>query len=491
MQLSRRSLLAGTMAAPLAGQNPSAAESSAPLNIIHIGVDTWGTHWLGSYGNEQIRTPHVDSLLSRSAVFADAYPEALPTLCARRSIYTGRRIFPSNLILQRDDQVRIRGWHQLYSEDEDQTISETLRAAGYTTAIVSDIYHQFKPDKNFHRGFDSWRWIRGQESDRLESGPRKAIRMADYLHPSQGNLLRSKTGPVQYLLNRRGWKTEEDWFAAQVFREAGRWLENNAGENQPFYLHIESFSPHEYWDPPEDYYRLYMKSGYKGPRLIFPPSTTDGMTREEVDHVRALYAGLVTFVDARIGKFLEKVTALGLMKNTVIVFVADHGTMMGEQNQLHKGETRIRTQVTHVPLAIYHPRQQWEGRRIKGFVQHTDLMPTLLDILGVENPARVTGESLHALIDSRRDSRRDTIVTSWGEHAAVRTPEWLYIGRWSPGPAFEELYDLRSDPYELRNVADEHAGAVRDFRKQLKQYVDNGWEITRGTFAQNIEKAAG
>ena len=486
--LSRRSLLAGAMAAPLAAQNPAAAESAAPLNLIHIGVDTWGTHWLRFYGNEQARTPSVDSLLSRSAVFADAYPEALPTLCARRSIYTGRRIFPSEMILQRDDQVKIRGWHQLYSED--QTISETLRAAGYTTAIVSDIYHQFKPDKNFHRGFDSWRWIRGQESDRLESGPRQAIRMAGYLHPSQANLLKSKTGPIQYLMNRRDWKTEDDWFAAQVFREAARWLENNVDENQPFYLHIESFSPHEYWDPPEDYYRLYMKSNYQGPRLIFPPPTTKGMTREEIEHVRALYAGLVTFVDAQIGKFLEKVAALGLMKNTIVVFVADHGTMMGEQNQLHKGETRIRTQVTHVPLAIYHPRRQWEGRRIKGFVEHTDLMPTLLDMLALKAPARVTGESLQALIDSRRDSGRETIITGWGEHAAIRTPEWLYIGRWSVGPPFEELYELRTDPDELRNVADKHPSAIQNFRRQLKQYVADGWQITRGTFAQKIEKTS-
>ena len=78
-------------------------------------------------------------------------------LSQRRSIYTGRRIFPSDLILQRDDQVKIRGWHPLFTEDV--TMSDTLKSAGYTTALISDIYHQFKPDKNFHRGFDSWRWI--------------------------------------------------------------------------------------------------------------------------------------------------------------------------------------------------------------------------------------------------------------------------------------------------------------------------------------------
>jgi arylsulfatase A-like enzyme len=483
-RFSRRTLLAGTAgtaAIPAAAQ--IAATQSGKLNLIHIGVDTWGTHWLGCYGANQVRTPNVDRLVGRAAMFAHAYPEVLPTIPCRRSIYTGRRIFPSEMILQRDDQVKIRGWHQLFTEDV--TISETLKAAGYTTGFVSDLYHQFKPDKNFNRGFDSWRYIRGQEADKLESGPRDAIRIEDYIHASQRKAIGAQKmpGPFQYLLNRREWKTEDDWLAAQVFREAGRWLDNNAAGNQPFYLHIESFSPHEFWDPPEDYYRLYMKSNYRGPRLIHPPMTTDVMTPVEVDHARALYAGLVTFVDAQIGKFLKKVEALGLMKNSIIVFVADHGTMMGERNQLHKGENRIREQVTHTPLAIYHPQRQWEGRRIGGFVQHTDIMPTVLELLGVKTPARVTGESLAALIEERRDSAREMTVTGWGEHGSVRTREWNYIGRWSPGGRFEELYNVQKDPLELEEVSAQNPAVVKEFREKLKQHCDNGWAITKGTFA--------
>jgi arylsulfatase A-like enzyme len=482
-RFSRRTLLAGTAGAAALPGAQAAQNQNGKLNLIHIGVDTWGTHWLGCYGATQVRTPHVDSLVGRSAMFTGAYPEVLPTIPCRRSVYTGRRIFPSEMILQRDDQVKIRGWHQLFTEDV--TLSETLKAAGYTTAIVSDLYHQFKPDKNFHRGFDSWRWIRGQESDRLESGPREAIRIKDYLHPSQWQAAgrQRMIQPMQYLLNRREWKSEDDWYPAQVFREAGRWLENNIGSNQPFQLHIESFSPHEFWDPPEDYYRMYMKSDYRGPRLIMPPGNADVMTPVEVEHVRALYGGLVSFVDAQIGKFLKKVDGMGLMKNSVIVFVADHGTMMGERKQIHKGETRIRTQVTHVPLAIYHPQRQWEGRRIGGFVQHTDIMPTVLDLLGVKIPSRVTGESLAPLIEERRDSKRDLIVTGWGEHGSVRTKEWDYIGRWSPGGKFEELYNLQKDPLELDEVAAKHPAVVAEFREKLKRHVDGGWGITRGSFA--------
>lgn len=178
------------------------------------------------------------------------------------------------------------------------------------------------------------------------------------------------------------------------------------------------------------------------------------------------------------------------MKNTLIAFTADHGAMMGEQNQLHKGETRIRRQVAQVPLIFYHPRENWAGRRIGGFVQHTDVMPTLLDLVGVRPPARVTGESLRPLIGGA-GSRRESIITGWGEHAAVRTPEWCYIGRWSPGPPFEELYDVRKDPLELTNVAGAHPAAVQEFRSTVKRYVDEGWALTRGSFATVLKGPQG
>src|SRR5579872_6047636 len=306
-RISRRDLLAGMAGVAAAPAGMQSAQAPGKLNIIHIGVDTFGTHWLGCYGNQEVRTPNVDKFSKKCVMFEDAYPEALPTLCARRAIYTGRRIFPSDLIQQPDDQVKIRGWHQLYAEDV--TISETLRGAGYTTAIVSDLYHQFKPDKNFHRGFDSWRWIRGQEQDRLETGPKKAIPIANYMHPAYPN--GGQAGVMQYLLNRRTWKTTEDYMAARTFNEASQWLENNAGEAHPFYLHVESFWPHEYWDPPEEFYRLYMQSDYQGPRFINDTATTEKMSPVEVEHARALYAGLVTFVDDRIGRFLRDVEKLG------------------------------------------------------------------------------------------------------------------------------------------------------------------------------------
>ena len=256
-------------------------------------------------------------------------------------------------------------------------------------------------------------------------------------------------------------------------------------DNQPFYLHIESFSPHEYWDPPEDYYRLYMKSDYRGPWLIHPPENSRILTPVEFEASRAMYAGLVTFVDKQIGTLMTHIESLGLLDSTIISFIADHGTMMGEQGQIHKGETRIRTQVTHVPFALYHPGRH-EGLRVSGYVQHTDLMPTVLDYLGVASPSRVTGLSRRSMIEAQAKSNFESVITGWGEHAALRTPEWTYITRWSPGPKFEQLYDLKKDPKELTNVADANPAVVAHFKEQLREYVAGGWEITRGTFANKL-----
>jgi len=400
----------------------------------------------------------------------------------RRVLYTGRRIFPTLPIAQPDDPVRIRGWHQLFTEDI--TLAEMLSAASYRTALVSDLYHTFKPGKNFHRGFDCWRWTRGQEQDRFESGPRGRIDVKRYLHPSQ---LETGVGVMmrQFLLNRQDWKREEDWLCARVFADAARWLERNAGDGQPFYLHVESFSPHELWDPHDDYYRLYMRRDYQGPRLIHPPSVTKAMTEVEVEHARALYFGLVTMVDAWIGKLLGKLESLGLMQSTIVALTADHGTMMGEQGQLHKGEDRLRVQVTRVPLMICDPRKNYGGKKIGGFVQQTDIVPSLLELLDLKPPSRVTGESVVPLVaGARTGGLRDSVVTGWGTHAAVRTPEWNLVTTWMGPyrPGADQLYDVRQDPEELTNVAARHPSVVAELRRKLEAYVASGRDITSGTF---------
>jgi arylsulfatase A-like enzyme len=503
-QISRRHLLAAGVTAagagPLAGQirvnserkaepvveiEQPAVQKGNGLNLITICVDTWGANYFGCYGNDWIKSPNMDRLAAKSALFLDAYSECLPTIPMRRVLYTGRRIFPTRQIVQPGDQVKIRGWHQLFAEDI--TISEMLKAASYRTALVSDLYHTFKPGKNFHRGFDCWRWTRGQEQDHWESGPTSKIDLAGHMHASQ----KTPPGSIdQFLLNRQDWRNEEDWLAPRVFTDAIRWLDRNAAEAHPFYLHVGSFSPHELWDPYEDYYRLYMKKDYKGPRLIWPPSVTKVMTPLEVEHARSLYFGLVTMVDTWAGKLFDKIESMGLMQNTVIMVTADHGTMMGEQGQIHKGEDRIRKQVTRVPFIIYDPRKKYNGRKVAGFVQHPDIVPSLLELLDLKPPKRVTGESVIPLLaGNRTGGLRDTVITGWGIHATVRTHEWALITRWLPANSphnDDQLYNVEKDPEELTNVADKFPAVTAELRRKLNAYIDSGRGITDGTFSTDM-----
>ena len=117
------------------------------LNLILIVSDTFRYDNLACYGPkwlESLETPNLDKFAEQAVAFQDAYAEVLPTIPLRRTLYTGRRGIPASYYPQQE-AVQLPGWHPLYNEDV--TLSETLLAAGYLTALASDVYHQFKPDE--------------------------------------------------------------------------------------------------------------------------------------------------------------------------------------------------------------------------------------------------------------------------------------------------------------------------------------------------------
>jgi arylsulfatase A-like enzyme len=392
------------------------------------------------------------------------------------------------MIAQLDDPAMFRMWHQMFVEDV--TMSEVMRDSAYTTSITADTYHLWGPGKNFSRGFDSFHWVRGQEADHDSTGPVKGINPLDWVHRTQAAT--GGAGQViylyRYLSGRSRWQTEEDWPSARLYRQAADWLRLNTGQTEPFYQHIECYSPHEFWDPPEDWYRVYMKSNYSGPRLINPPMDARVLSPVELEHARALYRGLLSFMDYQLGFYLDAVESLGLMENTIICLTSDHGVFLGEGNQLRKSEGTLRTQLTNVPLMIYHPRHpEWAGRRVSGLVQHTDTMPTLLDLLGIQVPGRSTGRSLRPELEANQNIQRDYIVGGWGDHGFVRTQDWHMVNRWNPGTpdnTFQELYDLRKDPRELNNVFTANPSVVADLMPKLTNYVEQGREYVKGSFAK-------
>ena len=504
-RLSRRDFITGTAAATAAlSTGPAlAAAKRGPetpecgsvwerppkqqgnnLNLILIVADTFRRDNLACYGSQWVECPNLNRFAEESVIFDDFFPEGMPTLPIRRTLQTGRRIFPFHYHRQHEP-VQLPGWHPLYNEDV--TLSEVLLESGYIPALVADVPHMQRPGMNFHRGYRFYEWIRGQENDYYGTAPHKPYDVTDivpndYLaeHPNLRGFL------SQYRANRLRWGMQCESLVELVTRLSIRWLKVNSNE-QPFFLHVEAFDPHEPWDPPRRFLEHYLP-GATGPTWIEPPYEDVKLSPEATRRMRANYAGEARCVDFWLGKLLDTIREYGMFKNSVVVFMSDHGALLGEQGQFLKGPERLRSQVTHIPLLIRLPGKQHAGKHVRGFVQVPDLMPTLLHLLELKPPSRVTGENIWPLVTGETRSRRDHVVHGYGYIAAVRTPEWNYSRVWNPrgykGTYPPQLYSLRDDPQELTNIASKHPDVTRRLSALLRDYIASGEKITQGSFAE-------
>ena len=190
------------------------------------------------------------------------------------------------------------------------------------------------------------------------------------------------------------------------------------------------------------------------------------------------------------GKILQTIEELGLFDNSIVVFMSDHGALLGEQGQFCKGPKRIRRQVTHLPLLFRLPGKEQAGTRVNGFVQIPDYMPTFLSLLGLKSPSRVTGKNFWPLVKEETRSVHDHAVSAYGWIGAVRTPEWNFSAVWNRANYNREfsddyppeLYSREKDYDELTNVADRYPDVVRNLKKRLDEYVAEGEDLTGGNF---------
>lgn len=141
------------------------------MNVVVVNLDSLRRDHVGVYGNEWIKTPNLDALAGESMRFTRPYPESIPTIDARRAIYTGKRTWPfRGWIPQKGESFYPAGWQRI---PEDQvSLAETLTDNGYQTSLITDTYHQFKASMNFQRGFGVFDYLRGQERDHYRSPQR-------------------------------------------------------------------------------------------------------------------------------------------------------------------------------------------------------------------------------------------------------------------------------------------------------------------------------
>lgn len=457
------------------------------MNAIIVVLDSLRADHVGCYGNDWIKTPTLDALAHESILFTRAFPESLPTIPMRRTLHTGLRTWPfRDWIPQRGDIIRAYGWQRI--PEEQPTLSEMVLTQGYHTTFITDAYHQFKPSMNFHRGFQQWRWVRGQELDLY--GSRALVKEEEARALLPDTLSGSAAGYLplllaQHLANQRHRRGEEDCQAPRVFREAMQWLEENHSV-QPFLLVVDSFDPHEPWDPPQEFTDLY-DPGYGGREVITPRyGPSDYLSDGELKHMRALYAGEVTMVDRWLGHFLDRARDLGMLEDTLVIVTSDHGHQIGEHGLTGKISWGMWYELMDVPFLVRVPDGTGAGTRVDAFVQHHDIVPTVLKALGVEPAAPLDGIDLLELAAGGA-APREHIVSGFNNYAWYRDDRYVYIGR--NDATHPQLFDIQADPLQHRDLSKDEPALVKELHDRVLaeaggplpvytdvlQQIDRGW----------------
>ena len=434
-------------------------------NVVVMCLDTFRWDLLNHRGPWPVSLPNLDAIRQESVEFMNAFGEAQPTIPIRRAYFTGHRSFPWRFNYDTEGLWPTgRGWHKI--PPEQTTLAERLLDHGYHTGLISDTYHMFKPTMNFTRGFLSYEFVRGYESDNFRGG----VLSPDALKPFVRDPVPANH-PVlmQYLLNVRDRKDEEDWLTAQVFRRASHWVEDYKTA-EPFMLWIDSFGPHEPWDPPRSYVDpVYGK--YEGIEFIYPYGMKEHqLAADEIERIRHLYLGYLTFVDHWVGQFTESLKSHGLWDKTIIMIVSDHGTELSDHGRFSKHQAHLYAHNTQLIWAIRHPAQGIR-KEVPYFVQSHDLYPTICGLLGIDSGS-VAGQNVWPIGEKIQNEPRDWIITGWGNYASVRDVEWNYIVNFEDPSADERLYHLVSDPLENVDVVQTHHRVAEKMRCRLEEFLE-------------------
>ncbi len=452
------------------------------VNAILIVIDTLRQDHVGAYGNEWIKTPNLDQFAKESVRFTRMYPESLPTLPARKSIYTGKRIFPFN-----DDKKGITktgkgdfiadalgapGWSSI--SDSQDTLAERFNRKKYISALFSDVYHQFKPGYNFTRGFHQWKWIRGQEEDAYLSGPRISDDVLNEFLTSKGDGITAGTIFAQHMMRRflqnvRWWRSEADTFPAQVFRSAGEWLDMNYDSliKGKAFMTVESFDPHEPWNPPLHYIRYYEEDPdwEKGCRKIshslYGPARI--LSEKELKNLRTKYAGEVSLVDTWFGYFIDYIKRIGIWDDSIIVVVSDHGHMLGEHGLVAKAANPLGREVADLVCMIRFPGGEGSGKTCDKFCYHYDIAPTISKACRISDTG-MDGKDLLELVRNDKLTYYDHVSIAWGGSVAVYDGDYWYNGYiWDIEGG--SLYDVKKDPKLKCNIISEAPEKAKELLK--------------------------
>lgn len=436
----------------------SAATSEHP-NVVVILTDDQRWDALGCEGHPFVKTPHIDRIAKEGARFANAFVTCSLCSPSRASLLSG--VYPHR--------------HKVLNNFTDYPTDlpgypRQLKAAGYETAYIGK-WHMGEQDDQQRPGFDFW-----------------------MSHKGQGNYFDNE-------FNINGTRrTIRGYYTQVVTDHAVDWLKRP--HERPFLLIFGQKAPHGGPIVPEPRF----EHAFDGVPIPLPPTADDyrqgkpewlalrvptwhgirgplyGLKKFD-KFVRYYHATLLS-VEESVGRVLAALEQTGQLENTILVYTSDNGFFLGEHGCVDK--RAMYEESIRVPLLVRYPRRIRPGTVVRPMVLNVDLAPSLLDLCGAPPLANIHGRSWRKLLSGDKTDWRRSWHYAYNYESefpytpnvrGVRTDEWKYIhyphGDGSPDRYRAELYNLRDDPRETRNLIDDpaSAGMVRELKAELERLL--------------------
>lgn len=389
-------------------------------------MDTLRRDLLSCYNPETfVKTPNINNFSKEATTFDQHWIGSAPCMPARRDILCGRLNFLE------------RSWGPI--EPFDVTLPAVLKEHNYFTHITTDHCHYFRlGGEGYVQQFNTWDYHRGQEGDPWIS------RIDDPQEPKNyyGRVRR------QYQWNRTMWPKEEEYPSPKTFSSACDWLKDNQGKDD-FFLMVEAFDPHEPFDVPEEYMKLYEDTKLDREYFEIPDYAKVNVSEDAVDYIQKRYAALLTMTDKWFGKLIDQLKALNMYEDTLVIMTTDHGYFLGEREYFGKNYMHLYNELAHLPLIVKFPKNELGGQRISKITQNIDIMPTVLDACGIDIPESVKGKSWMPLINDHDSYKKDYAL--FGYHAmAVNVTDGHHVYLRSPIAENKPCYEYTCIPTTIR-----------------------------------------
>lgn len=399
------------------------------MRAILVLMDTLRKDALSTYNTKtKVKTPNLDAFSKRALTFDNHFIGSTPCMPARRDLMTGRLNFLE------------RSWGPI--EPFDETFPKVLQNADIFTHLTTDHCHYFRQGgEDYINQFTTWDLHRGQEGDPWVS----KIKDPEWMPEDFYGRLRK-----QYQQNRVKWYEDEDQYPTpRTFKSACDWLDDNKDEDN-FFLQVEVFDPHEPFDVPSKYMNMY-DPNYDGPYFETPVYGDVDVPERAEKYIQNRYSALVTMTDAHFGKLVDKLKALNMFDDTLIIVTSDHGYLLGDRGLFGKNYMHNFNELAAIPLMVHDPESRRENERTKEVSQNIDVMPTVLDYFGLDIPADVRGESWYPLF-KENDQKYLKKYALYGAHGiTVNVTDGHYTYFRAPNQENKPLYEYAGIPTTIRH----------------------------------------